>query len=88
MQLGKLGAFQTSQGLGCKTGHNRAQSDQPLISEKQNGLSLYLTMEPDDGTWSLGWHNDAPRPFEILAFARAAAAMLSQRQHADRWLHQ
>jgi hypothetical protein len=82
MQLGKLGAFQTSQGLGCKTGHNRAQSDQPLISEKQNGLSLYLTMEPDDGTWSIGWHGGAPSPFESRGFAEAVAALATRRHQS------
>jgi hypothetical protein len=36
MQLGKLGACQSSQGLSCKTGNNDAQFDQWLTSRKQN----------------------------------------------------
>jgi len=28
----------------------------------------------DDGMWSIGWHDDAPGPFETRKFAAAVAA--------------
>ena len=31
-------------------------------------------VQTDDGKWSIGWHNDAPGPFESRAVAAAVAA--------------
>jgi len=34
-------------------------------------------VERDDGKWALGWHDDAPGPFESRAFALAASGCVS-----------
>jgi hypothetical protein len=44
-----------------------------------------LVVERDDGFWSIGWHDDAPGPFESRAFAEAVR--LGTR-HQARWLEQ
>jgi hypothetical protein len=31
-------------------------------------------VQRDDGLWSLGWHDDAPGPFESRRFAEQVAA--------------
>jgi hypothetical protein len=31
-------------------------------------------VQRDDGKWSIGWHDDAPGPFESRQFAQAVAA--------------
>jgi hypothetical protein len=35
---------------------------------------LPLIVQRDDGKFSIGWHDDAPGPFESLRFAQAVAA--------------
>jgi hypothetical protein len=86
MQLGKLDASQTSQGLSYKTGNNRAQFDQWLTSEKQNPQLLGLVVQRDDGKFSNGFHDDAPGPFPTRRFAEAIR--LRGTRHSNRWLQQ
>jgi hypothetical protein len=38
---------------------------------------LSAIVERDDGKWSLGWHDDAPGPFESRAFALAVSGHVS-----------
>jgi hypothetical protein len=38
-----------------------------------------FVVERDDGFWSIGWHDDAPGPFETLPFALAVAADRARR---------
>jgi hypothetical protein len=35
---------------------------------------LDFVVQTDDGKWSIGWHDDAPGPFDTRAFAAAVAA--------------
>jgi hypothetical protein len=36
---------------------------------RQNGFKLSLIVKRDDGKWALGWHDDAPGPFDSRADA-------------------
>jgi hypothetical protein len=74
MQLGKLDASQAPQGLSCKTGTNPLLRDQWLTSEKQNLQSLDLVVQDDDGTFALGWADDAASGFPSRLFAIDVAA--------------
>jgi hypothetical protein len=48
-----------------------------------------LVVEREDGMFQLGWHDDAPGPFESRTFAEQVAAVrLRRTRHLDRWLRQ
>jgi hypothetical protein len=80
MQLGKLGVSQVDQTPNGKTSAKPSQSHQWDSGERENGQRLDLIVERDDGRWSIGWHDDAPGPFESRAHAAAAAAQQAHRQ--------
>jgi hypothetical protein len=39
-----------------------------------------LIVEREDGLFQVGWHDDAPGPFETMQFAQAVAAERAQQQ--------
>jgi hypothetical protein len=50
-----------------------------LTQQIHGPFTLPDIVQRDDGAYALGWHDDAPGPFESRAFAQAVAAQRSRR---------
>jgi hypothetical protein len=53
-------------------GSNDNRIDAPSITGR-----LTPVVQRDDGTFAIGWHDDAPGPFETREFAEAVARELA-----------
>jgi hypothetical protein len=77
-----------NQRLALSQRHNRtdcsAKAFKQTVSGDGAGVPVIeappLVVQRDDGLWSIGWHDEAPGPFETRTFAASVAAQARRAQ--------